>query len=123
MQCARFRIGPRRLSLFTKTGEEKRLVNILGNTYPVDDFTNVTSKIVSYVGRSLHNNEFHPLCLTKQKIIHYFYSSFKTSRGNPQFSVYDSLNPVVSVLDNFDSLLIPKNHVSRNRSECYYINR
>lgn len=122
MQCVRFLIGPRYLSLFTKAGEENRLVKILHTTYPVDDYTNVTSKIISYVGKKLHNTEFHPLSLTKQKIVLYFYARFK-SRGNPLFSVYDDLNPVVTVHDNFDSLLIPKNHISRNRSECYYINR
>lgn len=44
-------------------------------------------------------------------------------KGSPVFSVYDRLSPVVSVAQNFDSLLIPAGHPSRARSDCYYINK
>lgn len=43
--------------------------------------------------------------------------------GNPIFSVYDRLSPVVTVGQNFDSLLIPETHVSRSKSDCYYVNK
>jgi phenylalanyl-tRNA synthetase alpha subunit len=32
-------------------------------------------------------------------------------------------DPVVSVEDNFDRLLIPQDHVSRSRNDTYYVNR
>ncbi|KAB7494412.1 putative phenylalanine--tRNA ligase, mitochondrial [Armadillidium nasatum] len=51
------------------------------------------------------------------------YSLYKNNRGNPLFSVYDQLLPVVNLNQNFDSLLVPKNHVSRQKSDNYYINQ
>lgn len=33
------------------------------------------------------------------------------------------MDPIVTVKQNFDSLLIPADHPSRKKSECYYINR
>lgn len=53
----------------------------------------------------------------------YFYSSFKSQRGNPIFSVYSQVNPIVSVQQNFDNLLIPDDHPSRAKSDCFYINK
>lgn len=53
----------------------------------------------------------------------HFYGAYRTNRGNAVFSVYDSLSPVVTVEQNFDNLLIPTDHPSRARSDCYYVNR
>lgn len=47
---------------------------------------------------------------------------YKTYRGNPLFSVYDQLSPVVSLEQNFDSLLVPQDHPSRKKSDSYYLN-
>jgi phenylalanyl-tRNA synthetase alpha chain len=33
------------------------------------------------------------------------------------------LSPIVSVESNFDSLLIPQDHVSRSKSDTYYLNK
>lgn len=98
-------------------------VVVLGKRYKKDDYTNVTEKVLSYLGRNLYIQEFHPLSLVRQRIIHYFYKQFVNTRGNPEFSVYENLSPVVSVEQNFDSLLIPENHPSRLKTDCYYINR
>lgn len=97
-------------------------LEIQGSTYPTDEWTNVTPKILQHLGRNLHTQPNHPLSFVRRRIIDFFYKTFKTSRGNPQFSVYDNLSPIVSTHQNFDSLLVPKNHVSRNKSDCYYIN-
>ncbi|PRP81591.1 phenylalanyl-tRNA synthetase [Planoprotostelium fungivorum] len=48
------------------------------------------------------------------------------SRGNeltPTFTFFDNLNPIVSTHKCFDSLLTPKDHVSRRPSDTYYINK
>lgn len=42
---------------------------------------------------------------------------------SPQFAVIDNQPRVVSVFDNFDSLLVPANHVSRSVQDTYYINK
>lgn len=97
-------------------------VQINKKEYTSDDFTNVTVKIVSYLGRNLHLEKNNPISIVRQRIVNYFYSSF-THRGNPSFSVYDNLNPIVTTKQNFDDLLIPIDHPSRAKSDCYYINK
>ena len=101
----------------------KKQLAINGQAYNTDEWTNVTPKILSYLGANKHLQQNHPLSIIRQKIVNYFYGAYKNSRGNPLFSVYDKLNPVVSVQQNFDNLLIPSDHVSRAKSDCYYINR
>lgn len=48
-------------------------VQVLGQSYPRDDFTNVTPKILEKVGRNLHNQSHHPLWLIKERIKAHFY--------------------------------------------------
>ncbi|XP_037549820.1 phenylalanine--tRNA ligase, mitochondrial [Nematolebias whitei] len=98
-------------------------VEVLGHSYPHDDFTNVTPKLLTKVGVNLHNQQHHPLWRIKERIKAHFYSSYVARSGNPLFSVYDNLSPVVSVEQNFDSLLIPPEHPSRKRGDNYYLNR
>ncbi|XP_026682945.1 probable phenylalanine--tRNA ligase, mitochondrial [Diaphorina citri] len=61
--------------------------------------------------------------MLKQRIINFFYSEFVGKKGTPIFSIYDSISPVVTVEENFDSLLVAKDHVSRSKNDCYYVNR
>ncbi|XP_075937076.1 phenylalanine--tRNA ligase, mitochondrial [Anarhichas minor] len=98
-------------------------VEVLGRSHPRDDFTNVTPRILASVGRNLHNQSHHPLWLIKERIKAHFYSSYIGRWGNPLFSVHDNLSPVVTVEQNFDSLLIPPGHPSRKRGDNYYLNR
>lgn len=97
-------------------------ISINGTEYPTDSFTNVTDKILSLLNRKLYKQPSHPLCLTKEKVVNFFYGNFKGRTGNPIFSVIDNLNPIVTTVQNFDSLLIPKNHVCRSKTDCYYVN-
>ncbi|XP_056440476.1 phenylalanine--tRNA ligase, mitochondrial isoform X2 [Gadus chalcogrammus] len=97
-------------------------VEVLGHTYPRDDVTNITPKILAKVGRNLHNQSHHPLWLIKERIKDHFYGAY-TGRGNPLFSVHDNLSPVVTTEQNFDSLLIPADHPSRKRGDNYFLNR
>lgn len=97
-------------------------LEIAGRPYDTDRWTNVTPKIHSYVGRNIYAQPNHPLSIVRQQIVNYFYKAFVNAKGNPQFSVFDGLHPVVSVAQNFDQLLIPADHVSRARSDCYYVN-
>ncbi|XP_028824523.1 phenylalanine--tRNA ligase, mitochondrial isoform X2 [Denticeps clupeoides] len=98
-------------------------VEVLGQPYQRDDYTNVTAKILSKVGRDLHNQPHHPLWLMKERIKAHFYSVYTGRRGNPLFSIHDNLSPVVTVEQNFDSLLIPPEHPSRKKGDNYYLNR
>jgi phenylalanyl-tRNA synthetase alpha chain len=39
----------------------------------------------------------------------------------PKFTVFDDLDPVVTTYDCFDSMLVPKDHVSRKITDTYYV--
>ncbi|XP_073423446.1 LOW QUALITY PROTEIN: phenylalanine--tRNA ligase, mitochondrial [Dendrobates tinctorius] len=98
-------------------------VELLGRPFPRDDYTNVTSKILSLVGKNLHNQKYHPLWLIKERIKEFFYREFIGRFGNPLFSVYDDLSPIVTTEQNFDKLLIPWDHPTRKRGDNYYLNK
>lgn len=74
------------------------------------------------MGQNLHREHGNPLYLIRKRIENYFYKNFVNRRGNPIFSIYDNISPVVTLEQNFDSLLVPEAHVSRAPSESYYIN-
>jgi phenylalanyl-tRNA synthetase alpha chain len=101
----------------------QNVIEINNNKYAADDYTNVSSKILSYMGRNLHLQKDHPLSMIRQRLVNHFYREYTSPKGTPQFSVYDRISPIVTVGQNFDSLLIPEDHVSRSKSDCYYINR
>ncbi|CAL4179602.1 unnamed protein product, partial [Meganyctiphanes norvegica] len=84
--------------------------------------TNVTPRILSHVGKNLHMQKYHPLSHLRQRIVNYMYKRYLAARGNPRFSVHDQIHPVVTVEQNFDTLLTPKDHVSRKKSDNYYVN-
>ncbi|XP_010131649.1 PREDICTED: phenylalanine--tRNA ligase, mitochondrial, partial [Buceros rhinoceros silvestris] len=100
-----------------------KTVELLGKAYARDDYSNVTEKILSKVGKNLHNRKHHPLWLIKEQVKDHFYKQYTGRHGTPLFSVYDDLSPVVTVQQNFDSLLIPQNHASRRKEDNYYLNR
>jgi len=39
-----------------------------------------------------------------------------------EYQIEDGINPIVSTVQNFDDLLVPEDHVSRKKSETYYLN-
>ncbi|CAG9829317.1 unnamed protein product [Diabrotica balteata] len=96
---------------------------LLNQNYLKDEYTNITDKVSGYIGRNIYLQSSNPLNLVRQRIVNYFYKKYVNRRGNPIFSIHDNLPPIVNVTQNFDSLLIPKDHPSRNKSDCYYINK
>ena len=88
--------------------EKPQGLEILGQYYRTDSMTNVTPRILSKLGKNLHNKEHHPLNLIHQRIKNHFYASYQNRLGNPQFTMFDNLKPVVTVHQNFDSLLVPE---------------
>ena len=102
-------------------------VQIHDVSYKRDKMTNITPKILSHLDRNLHMQKQHPLCLIKQNIVNYMYEKYKSHRGMshrgmPVFSVHEQMSPVVTLEQNFDSLLVPADHVSRAKSDSYYVN-
>ncbi|XP_013075159.2 phenylalanine--tRNA ligase, mitochondrial-like [Biomphalaria glabrata] len=119
--CASFHYCCHRASKNRTAHNFGNTLEILGTTYPTDNLTNVTPAVLEKIGKNLHNQFNHPLQLIFKRIESYFHKTF-LKRGNPLFSSYDRLSPVVTHEQNFDSLLVPKNHISRSPSDTYYIN-
>lgn len=73
---------------------------------------------------NLHKRPCHPLNIIKMEIESFWQSYDEEKNGkHPHFHHFDSIDdlcPIVSTANNFDSLLIPSDHVSRNRSDTYY---
>jgi phenylalanyl-tRNA synthetase alpha chain len=88
-------------------------VTIDGKSYPADDWTNVPSSILAKYGRKLHIQPNHPISFTRKLIESRF----------PGFQNHNSLTPVVSVAQNFDSLGFAADHPGRSRTDTYYINK
>jgi phenylalanyl-tRNA synthetase alpha chain len=74
---------------------------------------NTPASILDAVPRRLHLQPDHPLTITRKLIESRF----------PGFKTHNDLFPVVTTGQNFDSLGFPLDHVGRNRSDTYYINK
>ncbi|KAI0819509.1 phenylalanyl-tRNA synthetase [Trametes gibbosa] len=88
-------------------------VSLLGQQYPTDSTSNVTSAIIDKVGRNLYMNPSHPLGIL-QTLISSHYHGFNSMTG---------LSPIVTPAKNFDDLGFPADHPGRAATDSYYINR
>ncbi|EIW60098.1 phenylalanyl-tRNA synthetase [Trametes versicolor FP-101664 SS1] len=88
-------------------------VSLLGQQYPKDTVSNVTSAIADKVGRNLYMNPSHPLGIL-QTLISSHYHDFNSMTG---------LSPIVTPAKNFDDLGFPADHPGRAATDSYYINR
>lgn len=66
--------------------------------------------------QKLHLLPNHPIEIIKKKIY-----SYLNDLHNYSFQMFDELDPIVTVEENFDKLLIPKSHPARSKSDTYYI--
>lgn len=80
-----------------------------------NQFCNIPKSIDDKITRKLHLQKNHPIEIIKNQIYAYFKKT-----GN--YEMFDDLDSVVTVEDNFDKLLIPENHPSRKKTDTYYIN-
>ena len=99
----------------TPTTDSTQFLETGGKQYPVDDWTNVSASILSFIPRRLHLQPSHPISITRQVI--------ENSFPNPTYNHYNDLSPVVSVAQNFDSLGFPVDHPGRSRTDTYYVNK
>merc|ERR1712096_430396 len=95
---------------------------INGKEYTKDEFTNITPRVINSLNKKLYQKPKHPLYIIKKAIIDHFYSTYRAGRG-PIFTVIEDLSPVVTTHQSFDSLLIPKTHISRKKQDNFYINK
>jgi phenylalanyl-tRNA synthetase alpha chain len=92
-------------------------------SYQSDKMTNITPSIISKLDKKLHHVADHPLKILKDKIHDYLYSAYRTRWGSPVFTMIDDISPVVTTDQNFDSLLVPPDHIARSQNDNYYINK
>ena len=94
-----------------------------------DPYCNVSEHIASRVGVNLHQRQHHPLCTIKG-MIHDYWNNHNTSSSTQKtkdneegssFTLLEDLPAVVTVQQNFDQLRIPPNHVSRQKTDTYYL--
>lgn len=97
-------------------------VVVSNKSYPRDHITNVTPTIANLVGRNLHLTPQHPVNIIKQRVAQHFHKTYTNRTGNALYAHFDNVPPVVTTEQNFDSLLIPKAHISRSKNDNYYIN-
>lgn len=79
---------------------------------------NVTDNIFQKIGVNLHQQPNHPICIIKEAIIEYFEKNYPG-----RFTSFDDLYPIVSTKANFDDVLTPIDHVSRNPNDTYYVDK
>ncbi|RKF61505.1 Phenylalanine--tRNA ligase, mitochondrial [Golovinomyces cichoracearum] len=90
-------------------------IEVDGNSYATDSWTNVSPNILSLIPARLHRQPDHPISLTRSVI--------ETCFPAPTFIYHNSLSPVVSTYQNFDVLGFPLDHPGRSKSDTYYINK
>ena len=112
----------RRFAITSTSFQQDEDLIVLSKRYKKDINTNVTPSILEKTGRRLHHLKNHPLKILKDQIHDFVYSAYLRHRNGPLFTMVDSIPPVVTVEQNFDSLLVPQNHISRSRNDNYYIN-
>ena len=98
---------------FSKRFVSSKPLQILGNSIPTDEITNVTPTILSKIHLRLHSQPSHPLGILRSLIESHY----------PDFSHFSSLSPFVSPYQNFDELSFPPDHPSRSLTDNYYLNK
>ena len=74
---------------------------------------NTPSTILDAIPRRLHLQPDHPLTITRKLIESRF----------PGYKAHNDLFPIVTTVQNFDSLGFPPDHVGRSRTDTYYLNK
>jgi phenylalanyl-tRNA synthetase alpha chain len=98
---------------FSKRFVSLKPLQILGNSIPTDETTNVTPTILSKIHLRLHSQPSHPLGVLRSLIESHY----------PDFSHFSSVSPLVSPYQNFDELSFPPDHPSRSPTDNYYLNK
>jgi phenylalanyl-tRNA synthetase alpha chain len=86
---------------------------IADRRHQCDDWSNLTPTVTRLIGSGLHRRPDNALRLLTDGLHAHFHD----------YANFEFPDPVVSTEDNFDSLLIAPDHVSRSKSDTYYVNR
>jgi phenylalanyl-tRNA synthetase alpha chain len=78
-----------------------------------DKTTNLSPSILNLIDRRLYDIPNHPLCITRKLIESVF--------APPYFKNHSLADPVVTTIENFDSLGFPADHPGRSPTDTYYV--
>lgn len=94
------------------------MLSVGGRTFVRDAWTSVSLTALGRLGAGLLQRRNHPLRIVRRRIEEHYVR-------DGDFALIDdaTLSPVVTVEQNFDSLLFPPDHPARRPSDTYYLNR
>jgi phenylalanyl-tRNA synthetase alpha chain len=93
-----------------------------------DDYCNIPPKILELVDRKLYLQPSHPIGIVTNRLKGFFsnpdtYKSPLQEKYKTSYYIAENPNPITTTTKNFDDLLVPPNHVSRKRSDTYYLTK
>lgn len=97
---------------FARRQAQTAPIQVQGQQYTRDQWTNVTPTILNKVSRNLHLQPNHPLSILRERIEAHF-STFKH---------LNALSPIVTTQQNFEDLGFPADHPGRSVTDSYYLN-
>lgn len=91
-----------------------------------NDYCNVPDKILDLVDRRLYTEADHPIGIIWSRLKEFFndpnsYRGPLQSKFKVPFTCLEGFSPIVTTKSCFDDMLVPLDHVSRKKSETYYI--
>lgn len=89
-------------------------------------YHNIPDKILSLCDKNLLHKPSHPLGILSERISNFFkdpkiYKSPLQAAHPIPYVIKSDFDPLVSVQQNFDDLLIPSDHISRKKADSYYL--
>lgn len=91
------------------------VIELNGNLYKTDEWTNVPPLILALTDRQLHQNPNHPIGILRDLIE-------KDFKGLG-YTFYNNFRPIVTTFQNFDVLGFPEDHPGRSKLDTYYLNK
>lgn len=90
-------------------------IELDGQTFKTDEWTNVPPYILELTKRQLHQDPNHPIGILKELI--------ETTFKDMGYTCYNDFKPLVTPFQNFDVLGFPQDHPGRSKSDTYYLNK
>lgn len=104
-----------RRNKFKRVGDRPigQQLQILDKTYVTDEWTNVPNKVIDLIGRQLYLQPGNPIYLITESLKQHF----------NDFACYHFNDPVVDLWQNFESIFVPEGHISRSRTDTFYVDK
>lgn len=107
--------SPPQLLLARSVSKFPPSIQLGGQSYKTDEWTNVPPLILSLTERQLHQDPNHPIGILRDLIE-------KNFQGLG-YTFYNDFRPTVTTFQNFDILGFPQDHPGRSKLDTYYINK